>query len=170
MNFWCQKNGLNLAPLSSCGPYLEFEDKIVMDHPSAFDVLSESDAFPYDFVDAGLLSVDASPSNSLEDTLRSSSILEFIFVSPPCLVLSYNSDPSGHLNCCFFEPNEHLLVCPTDPIGMWDSVDQLLHGLDSSICPKRVFIDLLSLEHSDHAELPSSSNQLSRSKKNLILA
>jgi hypothetical protein len=157
MNFWCQKNGLNLAPLSSCGPYLE--DKIVMDHPSAFDVLSESDAFPYDFVDAGLLSVDASPSNSLEDTLRSSSILEFIFVSPPCLVLSYNSDPSGHLNCCFFEPNEHLLVCPTDPIG-----------LDSSICPKRVFIDLLSLEHSDHAELPSSSNQLSRSKKNLILA
>ena len=116
------------------------------------------------------MSVDAILSNSLEDTLHSSSIHEFVFVSPPCLVPFYNSDPLGYLNCYFFEPNEYLLVCPMDPIGMWDSVDQFLHVLDSSVCPKRVFIDLLSLEHSDHAELPSSSNQLSRSKKNLILA
>jgi hypothetical protein len=155
---------LTLAPLSTSGPLLELGGSIFLDHLSTS---SEFDAVLFQSVDPGLSSVYAALpsangdlSSSLEDVLRSC-ISNLVLGSLPRLVPSCNSDPTSHLNCCFFELGEHLLICPTDPIGIWDSVDQLLHVLDSPIQPKRpehVFINLVSSEIFDSVELPSSSN------------
>jgi hypothetical protein len=190
MDFWRRINGLTLALISTHDPILELGGSICLDNPGPSDVSNESvvpfqsaglsSVIPFESVDAGSSSVDAgqfgvdagqasvdpSTSSSLEEILHSSNIHDRLIVSPPRLVPSCNSNPAGHLNYCMFEPSDHLLICLADPVGVWDSVDQLFPLLDPPIRPERPepIVDLVS------PELPSSSNRLSRSERNLLLA
>jgi hypothetical protein len=62
---------------------------------------------------------------------------------PPQLVPLCSSNPIGHVRTWFFEPCEHLLLCPVNPVNeQYDAIDWHFHVVDSLVCSKREVIDL----------------------------
>jgi hypothetical protein len=111
---------------------------------------------------------------SPEHIVRSPPRFEFQ-PSPLRVVPSCSSNPIGHLESCFFDPRDHLLLCPAQTVyEHWEAVDQHFPVIDSPVRSDRVFGDIESPVHVDPA-IPepiqeSTVNRLSRSERNLLIA
>jgi hypothetical protein len=94
------------------------------------------------------------------------------FMSPCRVVLSTSSDPIGHLSSCFYEPHDHLILCPMDPVNhRLDLIDEHF-PIRSHVSPEHRLFDQESREHSV-LDLDSSQQEtgthLSRVEQNLMI-
>jgi hypothetical protein len=94
------------------------------------------------------------------------------FMSPCRIVPSTSSDPIGHLSSCFYEPHDHLVFCPADPVNRrLDLIDEHF-PIRSPVSPERRLSNQESHEDSV-LDLDSSQREtgtrLSRAERNLMI-
>jgi hypothetical protein len=165
---------LNPTPISSRDGLLELSGgSIVLDMSQVVSSclcgsLSASSEYEYDFLSL------ADGVGFPKHIVRSPPRFEFqpspLRVVPSCFVNSI-----GHLESCFFDPRDHLLLCPAYIVNeRWDAIDQHFLVVDSPVRFDPVTVDIESPVHVEPTISKSVQellvNRLSRSERNLLIA